>query len=137
MTTTTIELIEDIDVKKVRYLKSLSSITDDEDEDKRVKGYLTKYLTGHKKNRCFKSTYLPGKEYGNYGGLYPNIKYNNGNACTGLTMLPKQVRSYLASDTYIDVDMKRAHWYLLKHVLSVHGIPSPIDGVLNDRNNQK
>lgn len=131
-TTTTIELIEDIDVRKVRYVKSLSSITDDEDADKQVKGYLTKYLTGHKKNRCFKSTYLPGKEYGNYGRLYPNIKYNNGNACTGLAMFHHQVRSYLASETYIDVDMKRAHWYLLKHVLSVHRIPSPIDEVLND-----
>ena len=119
-----ITLIEKVNPHKVQFLLKQGTIHEDEGKNHNIKVALDKYIKGFKKNKRFEAVYKTSKDLGStksspdgWGRIYPNNNFGKSGSITGLTMFDKVVRSYLAQDAYIDVDMKKSHWFILKHLL--------------------
>lgn len=126
------QCIERVDYKKVLYLTAQEKIyNDDPAQDEIIKKELKAYASSYKKDKKFICVYKPSKDLSPWGRVYPSVNYGKGGFTTGLCMFSREVRAYLADENYIDIDMKRAHWYILRHLLQVNELNfSLVDDIL-------
>lgn len=110
-------LYEEIDKTKVSWLLEQEVIHENDEEDVRLK--LKSILKALKKDKKLKVVYRTSKDFKkhDYGRLF-GYHINNKSYVYGcLGSLPRTIRGYLADDNYIDIDVKRCHWYILKYLI--------------------
>lgn len=112
-----IELEEKVDFRKVNFLSKLQNYTGDAKKDRMIAQLLRSYMRGFQKERSFLIQYRPNKETNGLGRLVSYNTFQHGKY-TGLSTFKKLVRSYLAEDNYVDVDIVKAHWHILRYLLS-------------------
>jgi len=123
------EFLERINLQRAKYLLSSETI-----DDVGLKKYLAVIIAVAKKNDgIFKCQYKTAKSLPpNFGRLYPVADYRKNGTIAGLCMINREARSYLASEHYIDIDMKKAHWYILRHLLAKYHLDvSLVDTVID------
>lgn len=99
---------EDIDIKKVYKLINFSKVKDVD------KATLRKYLKLHT-DAGFKVVYNLGKDtFGEMGRLFAA-------GGVGLQSFPKEIRNYLASENYIDIDLENCQPVILEFVARKYG----------------
>jgi len=108
-----IKLEEEISLKKIMWLLKQDRIHKYKDNE--IKKQLKIMLNILKNEKRLEITYKTSKDFKDkdYGRIYGyNLKgYGN------LGSLPRIIRGYLASDDYIDIDIKRCHWYIIKYLI--------------------
>jgi hypothetical protein len=128
-----IVLYEKVDIKKVDHLLSLAQIRDDPEKDIQARSLLTKYKKyyNHKYGH-YTSYYRQSPLWKGYGRCYPHSDETKGIAC-GLALLSKDIRSFLGADHYVDLDLEKCHWYILRHLLCKYNFDFKlIDNLLDD-----
>jgi len=122
------KIIEKVLNDKVKFLLDQQSLFVDHEKNAQAFGLLRSYNKGFKDN-FFTAEYKTSTELNDFGRLYPN----NGNNVTGLSMFQKTIRAFLAKETYIDVDMKKAHWYIMKYLFQKYSFDySLVSDIIND-----
>lgn len=111
-----ITLEQKINSLKISFLLNQEKIHDKKDEETKQ---ALKSIYKNLKNNKISIVYKTSKDFkkNNFGRIYGfhNSKYG----CLGT--LPRTIRGYLADDDYIDIDIKRCHWYLLKYLIQKNG----------------
>ena len=108
------KLVEKVVSAKVEYLLKLETILDDPERNASVVTHLEKYQKGFKKAKKYITEYRTSKDWGQYGRFYPRNTFGRYGQSTGLALMKSLVRGYLAEDHYLDIDIKKCHWYLLR-----------------------
>lgn len=108
-------LYEKIDKRRIKWL--LEQDTIHEKEDEKNKAILKSMLKAMKNDDRLEVVYKTGKEFknDNYGRIFG---YHNKKVYGCLGSLPRNIRGYLADSDYIDIDIKRCHWYIIKYLIN-------------------
>ena len=112
-----IKLEEEVQKEKIMWLLKQEKIHKYKDNE--IKQQLKTMLNILKNDKRLEITYKTSKEFKDkdYGRIYGYNSKGYGN----LGSLPRIIRGYLACDDYIDIDIKRCHWYIIKYLIEKNG----------------
>ena len=103
---------------KIKWLLKQDKLHDKRDNEirKKLKSIL-KFLDNNDK---LEVVYKVSKVFNNnnYGRIFG---YHNEKIYGCLGSLSRAIRGYLADDDYIDIDIKRCHWYIIKYLIQKNG----------------
>lgn len=119
-------LNEKVKIEKVNWLLSQPSIHKDPEISDRLKKVLSSYRNSYALNKKFNIIYKHSKDYItkglDYGRVYPYHKKKINEGFGGLASFKRDIRNFLAVDEYVDVDIKKCHWYIVLWLMKKYEI---------------
>jgi hypothetical protein len=109
---------ENLDPIAIKWLLEQDELHQDLNENEKIKKILGSILKAYKRTKFFKSQYLTKKELGRFGRIYSYHQATEKRLTFGgLSCLSRPIRGFSAAKDNIDIDIKKCHWFLIKHFI--------------------
>jgi hypothetical protein len=106
-----------MDYRKIAYIiaNPNTKLHNDENKNSELREQLSSLAKLFKKKGKFEITYKQSSKIkSKFGRMYPYHSPTTKERFGGLDSMKRAVRGYLACDNYIDCDIEKCHWYIIR-----------------------